>query len=96
MEVLLVRKLYALAFVAAAALPVAAQAAPVSPTLIPDGTYTAKVEKVEDGQHLLVIMSNGVETTLVATGQADFSKVKPNDNLKLSLIQGKVPVYKVQ
>lgn len=90
------RTLYALTLAAAAALPVAAGAATVSASLIPDGTYTAKVEKVQDGQHMLVVMSNGIETTLVAQGGVDFSRVKANDTVKISLLSGKVPVYKIQ
>ena len=76
--------------------PVAAPAAVVDPSLVPDGTYVVKVEKVQDGQHLLVMMDNGVETTLVATGSAQFGKIRPNDTLKVSLIKGKVPVFSLQ
>ena len=80
----------------AAIAPVAASAAPIDPSLVPDGTYVVKVEKVQDPQHALVMMNNGVETTLVAAGGVDFSKVKANETIKISLIKGKVPVYAVQ
>jgi type 1 fimbria pilin len=80
-----------LAFTALA--PAVALATTVDPALVPDGTYVVKVEKVEDTDHLLVMMQNGVETTLVATGQVDFGKVKSNDTIKISLVKGKVPVY---
>jgi hypothetical protein len=80
----------------AALLPMVASAAPVDPTLVPDGTYIVKVEKVEDTSHLLVLMQNGVETTLIATGSANFGTVKNNDTVKISLIKGKVPVFLVQ
>jgi ABC-type Fe2+-enterobactin transport system substrate-binding protein len=83
-------------FAAAVAAPVLASAATVDPTLVPDGTYVVKVEKVEDSQHATVLMDNGVETTLVAQGSADFSKIKANETIKISLIKGKVPVYAVQ
>ena len=83
-------------FAAAVAAPVLASAATVDPTLVPDGTYVVKVEKVQDAQHATVLMDNGVETTLVAQGSADFSKIKANQTIKVSLIKGKVPVYAVQ
>ena len=83
-------------FAAAVAAPVAGFAATVDPTLIPDGTYVVKVEKVQDAQHVTVVMQNGVETTLVGRSTIDFSKVKANDTLKISLIKGVVPVYAVQ
>ena len=42
------------------------------------------------------MMQNGVETTLVARSTIDFSKVKANDTLKISLIKGVAPVYVIQ
>jgi hypothetical protein len=66
----------------------------IDPSLIPDGTYTVKVEKVIDPKHVLVTMDNGAETTLGAgRDSVDFSKVKPADSIKLSLIKGSVMVY---
>jgi hypothetical protein len=75
-------------------LPVAARCATVDPSSIPDGTYTVKVLKVVDPKHLQVLMDTGSDTTLAA-GRAtvDFSKVQPNDQLKLSLIKGTVVVF---
>ena len=84
------------ACVLAALVPTVASAAVVDATLVPDGTYTVKVEKVQDAQHALVMMQNGVETMLVAQGGADFSKVKANDTIKVSIIKGKVPVLAIQ
>jgi hypothetical protein len=55
----------------------------------------ASAALVQDSQHLLVMMQNGIETTLVAQG-IDFSKVKANDTLKISLVKGKVPVFTIQ
>ena len=77
------------------AAPVAALAGnTIDSSLIPDGTYTVKVEKVVDPKHILVTMDNGAETTLGAgRDTVDFSKVKPNDQIKLSLIKGNVMVY---
>lgn len=82
--------------VIAALVPMLASAALVDASLVPDGTYTAKVEKVQDAQHALVMMQNGVETVLVAQGSVDFSKLKTNDTIKISIIKGKVPVVAVQ
>jgi hypothetical protein len=76
--------------------PAAAPAATVDASLIPDGTYVVKVEKVQDAQHITVAMNNGMETTLAASGSVSFSKVKTNDTIKVSVIKGKVPVYAVQ
>ncbi|MDE2482641.1 MAG: hypothetical protein KGN02_10670 [bacterium] len=81
---------------AAIVAPVIASASAMDASLVPDGTYVVKVEKVQDPQHALVMMNNGVETTLVAAGGVDFSKVKANETIKISLIKGKVPVYAVQ
>ncbi len=76
--------------------PSLASAAMIDASLIPDGTYVVKVEKVDDAQHATVLMDNGSETTLTATGSADFSKIKANSTIKVSVIKGKVPVYAVQ
>ena len=76
------------------AAPFAASAATVDASLIPDGTYTVKVEKIVDPKHILVLMDNGSETTLGAgRDSVDFSKIHPNDSIKLSLIKGNVMVY---
>lgn len=88
---ILIPVLFAFAILA----PSVASAALVDAALVPDGTYVVKVEKVQDSQHLLVMMQNGIETTLIAQG-IDFSKVKPNDTLKISLVKGKVPVFTIQ
>ena len=83
-------------FVALSIVPSLAMAATVDSSLVPDGTYVVKVEKVQDSQHALVMMENGIETTLVAAGTVDFSKVKSNATIRISLIKGKVPVYAAQ
>jgi hypothetical protein len=91
-----VRSVLPVSLVIAALVPALASAAVIDASLVPDGTYTVKVEKVQDAQHALVMMQNGVETVLTAAGSADFSKVKPNDTIKVSIIKGKVPVLAVQ
>lgn len=91
------RQVLAAAFVLTATLaPSIAYASEVDSSLVPDGTYVVKVEKVEDGQHALVMMQNGIETTLIAQGGVDFSKVKPNQTIKISLVKGKCPVFAAQ
>ena len=91
------RKVFAsFLFAAVAAVPAISSAASVDATLVPDGTYVVKVEKVQDSQHVMVLMDNGVETTLTAQGSVDFSKVKPNATIKISVIKGRVPVFAVQ
>ncbi len=76
-------------------LPIAARAATVAAsTSIPNGTYTVKVVKVIDAKHVDVVLDNGQEATLPAgRTYVDFSKVQPNDQLKLSLINGNVMVF---
>ena len=83
------------ALVAALAAPSVALAAnTIDASLIPDGTYTVKVEKVIDNKHMQVSMENGAETVLAAgRDSVDFGKIKPSDSVKLSLIKGNVMVY---
>ena len=80
--------------VAVAAPSVALAANTIDASLIPDGTYTVKVEKVADSKHIQVTMDNGAETTLAAgRDSVDFGKIKAGDSVKLSLIKGNVMVY---
>ncbi|MDQ2679703.1 MAG: hypothetical protein M3Y21_01580 [Candidatus Eremiobacteraeota bacterium] len=91
------RRLSLIALIATLLTPVAAMAGnTIDATLIPDGTYTVKVEKVQDAQHILVKMDNGAETTLTPAAGKSFGKIKPNDNVKLSILKGKVPVFVIQ
>jgi hypothetical protein len=90
------KRISLLALLAFLAAPAAAFAATVDASLIPDGTYTVKVEKVQDAQHVMVAMDNGMETTLSAAGSVNFSKIKTNDTIKVSVIKGKVPVFAIQ
>ena len=91
------KKLAAVSLLAALfAAPVAALAGQVDASMIPDGTYTVKVETVKDPSHIVVMMQNGVETTLAAKNTTNFLTVKANDTLKISLIKGIVPVFQVQ
>lgn len=73
---------------------VAVAANTIDASLIPDGTYTVKVEQTVDSKHIKVTMDNGAETTLSAgRDSVDFGKVKVGDSVKLSLIKGQVMVY---
>ena len=89
------KKFSLLGLVAALAIPSIALAAnTIDSSLIPDGTYTVKIERVVDGKHITVTMDNGAETTLSAgRDSVDFGKVKVGDSVKLSLIKGQVMVY---
>ncbi len=89
------RQIALLALTAALAVPATALADnSVDASLIPDGTYTVKVQKVVDPKHISVTMANGVSTTLSAgRPTVDFSKVQANDQLKLSTSKGAVLVY---
>lgn len=84
----------AFAVVLASLAPVCALAATVDASSIPDGTYNAKVQKVVDPKHVVVLLDNGNVTTFVAGRDSiDFTKVQPDDQLKVSLIKGSVMVY---
>ncbi|HTX57666.1 MAG TPA: hypothetical protein VMD47_11265 [Candidatus Acidoferrales bacterium] len=88
------KKLSLLALAATLLIPVAAPAAVIDSSLIPDGTYTCKVEKLIDSKHIQVQMDNGAETTLSAgRDSVDFGKVRAGDSIKLSIIKGQVMVY---
>ena len=87
---------FAGALFVAAFTPLAAPATLVDANYIPDGQYVVKVERVQDAKHVLVLMQNGVETNLVARGDVDFSKLKPNDTIKVAILKGQVPVFALQ
>lgn len=85
------------AFALAAMLPISGVAAMVEASLIPDGTYLVKVEKVVDSAHIQVaLVHSGLESTLAATGSANFSSIKANDMLKVSIVKGQVPAFTQQ
>jgi translation initiation factor IF-1 len=84
----------ALALALATLAPVCALAATIDAATIPDGTYTAKVQKIVDPKHVMVVLDNGTVTTLGAgRDSVDFTKMQPNDQIKVSLIKGNVMVY---
>lgn len=83
-----------LAILAAVVAPASALAASIDASLIPDGTYTVKVEKIVDASHVAVAMDNGAETTLSAgRPSVNFGSIKPNDSIKCSIIKGQIMVF---
>jgi hypothetical protein len=93
-EVALNKHIVILGLCAALIGPIAAQAALVAAATIPDGTYTVTVTKIVDNKHIEVTLDNG-NTTQLAAGRdtVDFSKVKENDQLKMSIGKGSVLVF---
>lgn len=89
--VVYIRSLTALLLVLA--IPGTAIAVTVDAAKIPGGTYTVTVEKVLDSQHIVVSLGIDVDTTLTAASGRDFAGVKPNDRLRVSIINGEVPVF---
>ena len=82
-----------IALTLACAAPLAARA-DVDASLIPDGTYTVKVDRVVDANHMVIVMQNSVKTTVTAVRPSmDFTKLKPNAEVKMSLGKGKVLVF---
>jgi hypothetical protein len=82
---------FLVAFVCAAALPVASLATMVDASLLPDGTYGVTVEKVVDSSHVTVAMVGGLEATLsAASASVHFDGVKANDKIRVSVLKGKV------
>ena len=96
-----VRTISLLAFIAALAAPaVAAQTtkttrtAVTNPAQLPDGTYTAVVQKVIDTKDVLVKLSNGSQATLkTVKDNVDFTKCQTNQTIRFSVINGLVAVY---
>jgi hypothetical protein len=89
------RTIASLVLAASSASPILAVAgAKIDASLLPDTTYTVKVEKVIDSRHILVDMDNGTSTTLAAgRPTVDFSRVRDGDSLKLSTSKGTVLVF---
>ena len=67
----------------------------IDPSLIPDGNYRAHVDKVVNAQVLAVTMQ-GVLKVLLASGRANVTftdKIKANDDIVVTLVDGKVTAY---
>jgi hypothetical protein len=72
----------------------AAAASTVDATSLASGTYTVTVVKIIDNKHIYVTLPDGTQTMLTAgRDSVDFTKVKENDQLKLSIDKGDVLVY---
>ncbi len=67
----------------------------IDPSLIPDGTYPAHVDRVVNDQHMEVTMQGTLKVFLAAARKtvtfAD--KVKPNDDIAVTLTDGKVTAF---
>jgi hypothetical protein len=95
LEYLVRKTVLSLGLLAALTIPAAAIAGTtIDASLIPDGTYTVKVQKVVDSKHIFVAMDNGSQATLAAgRPTVDFGKVSAGDSLKVSTSKGTVLVY---
>ncbi len=94
------RTISLLALVAALAAPAVAQTsktartAVTNPAQLPDGTYTAVVQRVLDTKDIVVKLSNGTQATLKTNkDNVDFSKCQTNEPIRFSVINGLVAVY---
>jgi hypothetical protein len=67
----------------------------IDPSLIPDGTYPAHVDRVIGPQHLAVTMQGTLKVFLDAgRSNINFSdKVKANDDVVVTLVGGKVIAF---
>jgi hypothetical protein len=64
----------------------------IDPSLIPDGTYPAHVDRVVNDQHMEVTMQGTLKVFLAAARKTvTFAgKVKANDDIAVTLADGKV------
>ena len=85
----------AMAIVAAAPLRAVCADDSIDPSLIPDGSYPAHVEKVINPQRIAVTMQGTLKVFLTAgRPSVTFSdKVKANDDILVTLADGKVTAY---
>ncbi len=94
------RTISLLAFIAALAAPAVAAQTSATRTAVtntaplPDGTYTAVVQKVLDTKDVVVKLSNGAQATLKTNkDNVDFTKCQTNESIRFSVINGLVAVY---
>lgn len=73
--------------------PLCARAAMVDPASFPDGTYTATVERVVDAKHVQVVIDGKEATFAAGRDSVNFTTIKSNDQIKVSLIKGQIVVY---
>lgn len=64
----------------------------IDPSLIPDGTYPAHVDRVVNDQHLEVTMQGTLKVFLASARKTVTftAKIKPNDDIAVTLSDGKV------
>ena len=67
----------------------------IDPSLIPDGTYPAHVDRVVNDQHMEVTMQGTLKVFLAAARKTvSFAdKLKPNDDIAVTLADGKVTAF---
>lgn len=69
----------------------AASASKIEASLVPDGLYTALVEKVADPAHITVKMENGMEVDLKPSKHTvTFSTSMENTKVKIYIMQGEI------
>jgi hypothetical protein len=67
----------------------------ISAAQLPDTTYTATVDRVQDSTHIVVTLQNGFHTALAAgRPTVNFSAVHSGDRLMFSTRDGQVLVFK--
>jgi hypothetical protein len=67
----------------------------ISAAQLPDTTYTATVDRVQDATHVKVTLPNGL-TAVLSAGRptVNFSSVRQGDRLMFSIHEGQVLVFK--
>jgi hypothetical protein len=67
----------------------------ISAAQLPDTTYTATVDRVQDATHIAVTLQNGLHAVLSAgRPTVNFTSVHPGDRLMFSTHVGQVLVFK--
>jgi hypothetical protein len=67
----------------------------IDPSLIPDGTYPAHVDRVVNDQHMEVTMQGTLKVFLASArkGVTFSDKVRANDDIAVTLNDGKVTAF---
>jgi hypothetical protein len=85
------RRIWSFALTLALMIPARiAFAAGIDPSLIPDGSYPAHVDKVIDASHISVTMQGTIKADL---GGTFGDKVKAGDDIQITLSSGKVTAF---
>jgi hypothetical protein len=66
-------------------------AAKVDASLVPDGSYGARIERVRDDAHATMLMTNGMEVEATAAKHTvTFTRDLENAKVKVYFVQGEV------